>query len=116
MKVVEWNSCHFLNLFSDKPGSNNRVWVNAYFDTHDGKMSGDCQCPIGNDNCNNIIKHYDGTVFDLSNVATCHFHGNPACIAAVNKKKNNKMTGLGCHRQFKLICLFDCCKFNSFFI
>ena len=76
-------------------------------------MSGDCQCPIGNDNCNNIIKHYDDTVFDLSLITNCHFKNKQNCIGTLRSggKGQNQMLAMKCSKNKKMVCLFDCCKY-----
>ena len=102
-------------IIFDLDQGNNHVWVNAYFDTQDGKMSGDCQCPIGNDNCNNIIKHYDGTVFDLSLITNCHFKNKQSCVGTLRNGRgngeSNRMLPMNCNGNKKMVCLYDCCKY-----
>ena len=68
----------------------NKFWVNAYFDTPNGKFS--CDTPIGN--CDNKVKWYDGSLWEMRSTMTIEFNGNAKCITY--EQNHNKFKEKGC--------------------
>ena len=82
----------------------NKFWVNAYFDTANGKLS--CSTPIGN--CDDQVKWYDGTIWTMSIYMEIDFKGDARCISY--EKNNDKFKDEGCTSRKYLVCQLTCCK------
>ena len=82
----------------------NKFWVNAYFDTPNGKFS--CNTPIGN--CDNKVKWYDGSLWEMISTMTIEFNGNAKCITY--EQNHNKFKEKGCTDNKYMVCRLTCCK------
>ena len=95
-------------IITDSSGGNIDIFVNAYFDTGDGYLANNQKCNSINQNCNDIVKFYDGTTFNFFSPMDVNFMStSKKCI---KMESNYVMTTADCENG-RQICYFDCCKF-----
>ena len=98
-------------ILLDNSPANVDLFVNAYFDTGDGYLANNQKCNSINQNCNDIVKFYDGTTFNFFSPMDVSFMStSKKCI---KMQSDNVMTTADCDNG-RQICLFDCCKFTCF--
>ena len=94
-------------ILLDNSPANVDLFVNAYFDTGDGYLANNQKCNSINQNCNDIVKFYDGTTFNFFSPMDVSFMStSKKCI---KMQSDYVMTTADCDNG-RQICLFDCCK------
>ena len=93
-------------FFNDIIGSTTGKWVNAYFDTPNGLL----ECKDPSNNCENKIKFYDGSIWNLLPDMTVDFRsgGNKKCL----KFYRSEFVALKCTTVRRMVCLLTCCKLD----
>ena len=89
--------------------------INGYFDTSDNKLTQDMFCTdiLASGNCNNIVKSYDGTVWNFFSDMRVDFQTKDKCIRIT---KDYTITSSLCTEPIHgVVCRLDCCKLWYFF-
>ena len=86
------------------------LYINGYFDTSDNKLTQDMFCTdiLASGNCNNIVKSYDGTVWNFFLDMSVDFQTKTKCIRIT---KDYTITSSSCTEPIHgVVCQLDCCK------
>ena len=98
----------FMYNFVENHGRGKDLFVNAYFDTGDGTLANNQKCNSINQNCNDIVKHSDGTTFNFfSPMSVSFMDTSKTCI---KMKSDLEMQTADCY-DGRQVCIYDCCKF-----
>merc|ERR1719273_1416048 len=81
------------------------LYVNAYFDTTSRKLSSSQLCTDASiNNCNDLIKFYDDTVWNFQSGMTIKFDNpNSRCIRLKSSSSNYRIEGGSCHEWKRFI-------------
>ena len=103
---------HLIGILLDESWSTD-LYVNAYFDTTSRKLSSSQLCTDASiNNCNDLIKFYDDTVWNFQSGMTIKFDNpNSRCIRLKSSSSNYRIEGGSCHDWKRMVCRLDCCKF-----
>ena len=87
------------------------LYINGYFDTSDKTLTEDKFCTdiLASGNCNDIVKSYDGTVWNFFSDMTVDLQTKEKCIKIT---KDYKIVSSICTTaDFGIVCRLNCCKF-----
>ena len=86
---------------------NQEVAINSYFDTQNKILTDDKFCTDISDNCQNVVKNFDGTDWKFFDDMMVDFQKNEKCIKLT---KDNTIAVTGCDEINHMVCRLDCCK------
>ena len=81
--------------------------INSYFNTETKKLTEDKFCTDISDNCQNVVKNFDGTDWKFFGDMIVDFQKNEKCIKLT---KDNTIAVTGCDEINHMVCRLDCCK------
>ena len=97
-------------------GDDMDLYINGYFDTSDKTLTEDKFCTdiLASGNCNDIVKFYDGTVWNFFSDMNVDFQTTNECIRMT---KDYTIVSSGCTEPvYGMVCRLDCCKFLIFLL
>ena len=88
------------------------IYINGYFNTNtrDKRLTEDMFCTdiLASGNCNDIVKFYDGTVWNFFSDMSVDFQTKQRCI---RMKKDYTIVSSQCNKpNHGMVCRLDCCK------
>ena len=86
------------------------IYINGYFNTTDKRLTEDMFCTdiLASGNCNDIVKSYDGTVWNFFSDMSVDFQTKQKCI---RMKKDYTIVSSQCNQpDHGMVCRLDCCK------
>ena len=87
------------------------MYINGYFDTTDKILTDDKFCTNISGNCDNIVKSYDGTVWNFFAEMSVNFQTADKCMKMT---QNYTIVSTVCTEKIHgMVCRLDCCKFNT---
>ena len=100
-----------LNVFhADNSPSNKDLFLNTYYDTASGFLSSSQYCEDISNNCNNLVKFRDGTVFNFFPGTDVKFDDDDKKCAKM--KDDYKLETEKCDKDDKrMVCYMDCCMY-----
>ena len=92
-------------------GENIDLYINGYFDTTDKSLTDDKFCTNISGNCNDIVKSYDGTVWNFFSEMSVNFQTTDT--KCIKMTKNYTLVSTVCTEKIHgMVCRLDCCKIN----
>ena len=91
-------------------GENIDLYINGYFDTTDKSLTDEKFCTNISGNCDDIVKSYDGTVWNFFPEMSVNFQTtDTTCIKLT---PNYTLISTVCTEKIHgMVCRLDCCKF-----
>ena len=83
------------------------MYINGYFDTENKKLTQDKFCTDISGNCQNVVKHFDGTHWNFFDDMLVDFQNEEKCIKLTD---DNTIAVTGCEEINHMVCRLDCCK------
>ena len=108
--VLIWK-CYTL----ESNGDDMDLYINGYFDTSDKILTADKFCTdiLASGNCEDIVKSYDGTIWNFFWDMSVDFQTTHKCIRMT---KDYAIFSTGCTEPIHgVVCRLDCCKFWYFY-
>ena len=116
----DWDHIAILN-FADNAGGtakrrkrnagsapyNQEVAINSYFNTETKELTVDKFCTDISDNCQNVVKNFDGTDWKFFDDMIVDFQKREKCIKLT---RDNTIAVTGCDEINHMVCRLDCCK------
>ena len=83
------------------------LYINSYFNTENKVLTEDKFCTEISDNCQNVVKNFDGSDWKFFDDMTVDFQKEEKCIKIT---KDNTIAVTGCEERNRMVCRLDCCK------
>ena len=83
------------------------VYINSYFDTENKKLTEDKFCTDISENCQNVVKNFDGSNWKFFDDMIVDFQKEEKCIKL---KEDNTIAVTECEEINHLVCRLDYCK------
>ena len=98
-------------FLADNSPSNKDLFLNTYYDTASGFLSSSQYCEDISDNCNDLVKFRDGTVFNFFPGTDVKFDDDDKKCAKM--KDDYKLETEKCDKDDKrMVCYMDCCMYH----
>ena len=89
------------------------LYINGYYDTQDKLLTETKYCTNISENCDDIIKSHDGTVWNFFSDMTVDLHAKQRCIKVTKDYKIVSSFCKNANSSIGIVCRLDCCKFFS---
>ena len=86
------------------------LYINGFFDTDTNKLAEDQFCTNISQNCNNLVKFYDGSVWNFLSDMDVKFESPFTKCIKMNKDYHFDITTCG-EKLAGMVCRLDCCKY-----
>ena len=83
------------------------LYINSYFNTENKILTEDKFCTEIADNCQNVVKNFDGSDWKFFDDMNVDFQKEEKCIKIT---KDNTIAVTGCEERNRMVCRLDCCK------
>ena len=87
------------------------LYINGYYDTQDKLLTETKYCTNISENCDDIIKSHDGTVWNFFSDMTVDLHAKQRCIKVTKDYKIVSSFCKNADSSIGIVCRLDCCKF-----
>ena len=86
------------------------LYINGFFDTDTNKLAEDQFCTNISQNCNNLVKFYDGSIWNFLSDMDVKFESPFTKCIKMNKDYHFDITTCG-EKLAGMVCRLDCCKY-----
>ena len=86
------------------------LYINGFFDTDTNKLAEDQFCTNISQNCNNLVKFYDGSIWNFLPDMDVKFESLFTKCIKMNKDHHFDITTCG-QKLAGMVCRLDCCKY-----